>query len=76
MSPLVAGDKVEVLEHSNKKLVSKRGTVVLVGTTPLRVTQPVTVDLPKMQEEPCYSLELDGGGELHNLKGNQLRKVV
>lgn len=75
MPKLVAGDKIEVTEHSAKEYVGKRGEVAHVGSGFKPVTQPVVEKLPKLEEEPRYSVVLEEGGELHNLQEQQLRKL-
>jgi hypothetical protein len=68
------GDKVEIIKHSNKQYVKKQGKVFHVGNSIKGVTQPVNVELPKRELEPYYSVVLDNGEEVHNLKERQLRK--
>lgn len=75
MPKFVIGDKTEIIEHPNKQYVGKHGRVIHVGTSIKGVTQPVNVKLPKREFEPYYSVALDDGREVHNLKENQLRKL-
>ena len=72
---LVIGDKVEVIEYSEKKCVWNRGEVIHVGTGIERTTQPVDVNLPKEETEPRYIIKLDNGKVLHYLREQQLRKL-
>jgi hypothetical protein len=69
------GDRVEVIEHPDKRNLGKRGTVVFVGTGIKPVTQPGDVDLPKPEPEPRYDVALDKGKALHNLREQELRKL-
>jgi hypothetical protein len=75
MEKLAAGDRVEVIEYSDKKYIGERGTVIHVGTGIKPATQPIEVNLPKQETEPRYSVALDDGGVLHDLREQQLRKL-
>lgn len=72
---LLIGEKVEVIEHTDKKYVGQSGEVVYVTTGIKRVTEPVVVNLPKQETEPRYSVKLDSGKQLHYLQEQQLRKL-
>ena len=75
MPEFAVGDKVEVIEHIDNGRVGKRGEIIHAGTGIKPVTQPVHVNLPKQETEPRFSVTLDDGGELHNLRETQLRKL-
>ena len=75
MSKFTLGDKVEIIKHMDKKHVGKRGEIIHTGTGIKPITQPVQVNLPKQETEPRYSVALDDGGELHNLREDQLKKL-
>jgi len=72
---LMIGDKVEVIEYSEKKYMLNHGEVVYVGTGIKSTTQPVDVNLPKQETEPRYIIKLDNGKVLNYLRGQQLRKL-
>ena len=72
---LAIGDKIEVMEHPEKRNIGKRGKVVYVGTGIKPVTQPFDVDLPKPEPEPRYDVALDRGKTLHNLREQEVRKL-
>jgi len=76
MAKFVIGDKIKVVKHSNKKYIGKCGEVIYVGSTIKGVTQPVNVELPKRESEPYYSVALDDGREVHNLKEEQLCELA
>jgi len=69
------GDKVEIIEHPDKRNLGKHGKVVFIGTGIKPITQPVDVDLPKPEPEPRYDVALDRGKALHNLREQELRKL-
>jgi hypothetical protein len=75
MGKFVAGDRVQVIEYSDKKHIGGRGTVVHVGTGIKPASQTVIGNLLKQETEPRYSVALDDGGDLHNLREQQLRKL-
>ncbi len=75
MPKFVIGDKVEIIEHPNKQYAGRHGRVIHIGTGIKGVTQPVNIELPKREFEPYYGVALDDGGEVHNLKEKQLRKL-
>jgi len=75
MPEFVIGGSVEITGHPKKEYIGKCGKVIYVGSTPKGVNQPVDVKLPQREFEPYYGVALDDGGEVHNLKENQLRKL-
>lgn len=75
MAKLAAGDRVQVIEHSDKKHIGERGTIIHVGTGIKPATQPIVVNLPKQETELRYNLAIDESTELHNLREQQLRKL-
>lgn len=75
MVKLVAGDRVQVIEYSDQKHMGERGTVIHVLNGIKPVTHPAHVNLPKQETEPRYNVALDIGGELHDLREQQLRKL-
>jgi hypothetical protein len=75
MGTLAAGDRVQVIEHSDPKYIGERGTVIHVETGIEPDTQPIVVKHPKQEIEPRYSVVTDEGGVLHNLREQQLRKL-
>jgi len=66
---LVIGDKVKVIEYSERKYMGNRGEVIYAGTG------TVDVNLPKKETEPTYIIKLDNGKVLHYLKEQQLQKL-
>jgi hypothetical protein len=72
---LKIGDRVKILECYNMKLIGKTGKVALV-TTGIRPGSPPAGETrqhhPGLQDEPRYSVELDEGDKIHNLRENQL----
>ncbi len=66
---LVIGDKVKVIEYSEKKYMGNCGEVIYVGTG------TDDVNLPKKETEPSYIIKLDNGKVLHYLREQQLRKL-
>jgi hypothetical protein len=64
---LASGDKVEVLDSANRENIGKEGKVVLVNTGFKSNTQPIDEygKLPKLTEEPRYTVELDDATLLH-----------
>jgi RNase P/RNase MRP subunit p29 len=72
---LVIGDKVEVIEYSEKKYIGNRGEVIYAGTGIKSATQPVIVNLPKEETEPRYIVKLDNGKVLQYIREQQLRKL-
>jgi hypothetical protein len=74
---LKIGDKVKILECYNMKLVGQTGKVILVTEGVKPGSQPVseTQAHKNFQNEPRYSVELDEGDEIHNLRENQLYKL-
>jgi RNase P/RNase MRP subunit p29 len=75
MGILMAGERIEVIEHSDKKYMGERGTVIHVRTGINPDAHPVEVNIPKQATEPRYSVALDDGGLLHDLREQQLRKL-
>jgi hypothetical protein len=75
MTKLAIGDRVQVINHPDKAYMWKSGKVVHVGSGFKPVPDPAKEKLPKLPEEPYYTVELDGGTELENLKNSQLRKL-
>ena len=70
MAKLAAGDRVEVIEHSHKQHIGARGTVTHVGAG------IKAANLPELEAEPRYSVALDDGGVLHDLREHQLLKLL
>jgi hypothetical protein len=75
MEKLVVGDRVEVVRHSEPKHIGERGTVIHVGTGIKPTTRAIGEKLPKKETEPRYNMALDDGGDLHDLRAQQMRKL-
>ena len=71
----VIGDKVKVIEYSEKKYNGNRGEVIYAGTGIKITTQPVIDNLPKEETEPRYIVKLNNGKILNYLREQQLRKL-
>jgi hypothetical protein len=67
------GDKVEILGPPGNVNAVKFGRVIQVNSR----TGPQTgvTNLPQRENEPVYSVKLDGGGVVHYLTEQQIRKL-
>jgi hypothetical protein len=72
---LVLGDRVEVIRHSEPKHIGERGTVIHVGTGIKPTTGAIVGKHPKKETEPRYNMALDDGGDLRDLREQQMRKL-
>lgn len=74
MSKFMVGDKVEVVNHSNKTYVGKLGEVISIGSGIKPKTQPILDHLPPTETEPRYDVALDDGEILSHLRETQIHR--
>ena len=75
MSNPMLGDKVEIMNHSNKKYVGKLGKVSSIGNGIKPTTETLRGYMPTTETESRYNLELEDGQELFNLRETQIRQL-
>jgi hypothetical protein len=67
-------DKVEIIYHLTKNNIGAKGTVIYVGSSMLSNPMPVNEDY-NPEQKLRYSVKLDAGTMVHDLKDIQLRKL-
>jgi len=74
---LTIGDKVQVVDFTEKRHIGKLGTIFLIRNGLGSHSQPVGEyqKIPQPKIEHRYNVELDEGTKLNDLKEQQLRKV-
>jgi hypothetical protein len=71
----VIGDRIEVIKHIEKRYIGMVGIVIHIGSRYKTITEAIDSNLPRQATESSYSIKLDSGEELHNLRGEQLHKM-
>lgn len=74
MATITMGDKIEIIYHSDKKYIGVKGTIIYVGSSMLSNPMPAN-DEYNPEQKLRYSVKLDDGNMLHDLKDIQLRKL-
>ena len=74
MSKLSIGDRIEIIYHSEAQHIGEKGKVMYIGGSLTSSTQPVEEKLSGFQREVRYSVKLDDGTIINNLREIQLRK--
>lgn len=77
MAEFVEGDRVEVINHADKRHEGKHGEVmrVLRGSGPTTPNLLEGQKLPRPKTEPRFTMRLDDGMLLRNLRQAQIRKL-
>ncbi len=74
MAALNVNDKVEIIYHVTKDNIGAKGTVIYVGSSMLSNPMPANEDY-NPEQKLRYSIKLDNGTMVHDLKDIQLRKL-
>ncbi len=72
----VIGDKITIIEYAENKYNGKHGEILFAETGIKRNTQPIVVDLPKLEAEPRYIVKLDSGEIVKYLREQELQKFT
>ena len=72
MAAFMIGDKVEVIEHTNKQNIGKRARVISLGSS---IPPTMPGEAIPTNTELRFNVELDNRQTLYNLRESQIRKL-
>jgi hypothetical protein len=55
------GDEVQVVDHPQKQYIGRLAKVIIIGSGFKSHTQAIDVDLPKVEVEPRYTVQINDG---------------